>query len=141
MAEANLYRVPLAGTLTLVPYYNIIHDIVALPTLVGCIIIVLLHGQIKSTRIGTDTSNNAVSFPDLPTRLRSEYGKSGDETSNNAVHCTVYRNVLCFAYFASRWPFAKIKTAKIRFSTFGNEAHIPVRENFVKLTFACFHEI
>ena len=58
---------------------------------------------------------------------------------------TVY--VLCFAVdFTSRWPFAKLKTTKIRFSKSGNKAHIPIRENknhdnFVKPTFACFREI
>ena len=51
-----------------------------------------------------------------------------------------------FAYFVSRWPFAKLKTAKIRFSTSGNEADIPVCENkkheyFVKPTFACFRKV
>ena len=51
---------------------------------------------------------------------------------------------ISFTYFASRWPFTKLKSTKIRFSTSGNKAHIREninRENFVKPTFACFREI
>ena len=59
----------------------------------------------------------------------------------------MFRGGFSFAYSASRWPFAKLKTVKIRFSMSGNEAHIPVRENknrkffFIKPTFACFREV
>ena len=55
--------------------------------------------------------------------------------------CLMFRSGFSFVYFASRWPFTKLKTTKIRISTSGNEAHTPVREYFVKQTFACFREI
>ena len=58
----------------------------------------------------------------------------------------MFHSGFSFAYFGSRWPFARLKTTIIRFSTSGNEAQTPVRNikktrKFVKPTFACFREI
>ena len=40
----------------------------------------------------------------------------------------MFRGGFGFVYYASRWPFATLKTAKIRFSKSGNEVHILVHE-------------
>ena len=58
----------------------------------------------------------------------------------------LFRGGFSFTYFASRWPFAKLKTAKTKCSMSGNKAHIPIRENknrekFGKLTFVYLCEI
>ena len=59
----------------------------------------------------------------------------------------MFHSGFSFAYFVSRWPFARLKTTIIRFSTSGNTAQTPVRNifkktrKFVKPTFACFREI